>query len=60
MNSYFNHEIISIPKAPPSGGGCGDKSTPPNFHMAYSGFPALMLTLPAHPFLICHMTQWIA
>lgn len=29
MNSYFSHEIISIPKAPPSGCGSGDKSTPP-------------------------------
>lgn len=39
MNSYFSHEIISITKAPPSGGGSGNKSTLCSIHMAYSPWP---------------------
>lgn len=49
MNSYFSHEIISIPKAPPSGSGCGDKSTPPNFSRGLLWLSSLDVNLARSP-----------
>lgn len=57
MNSYFSHEIISIPKAPPNESGRGDESTPPKSHTF--GFPGWMFTSSAQASVIRHMPQLI-